>query len=261
MLKVIIYFNVLLLFLMSFFFLKVINNSKELKRIKNLIIVYIIYDLLSITICYGDLVQIGWNFFLVIPISLLSLIIYIIDIVLIQKKITKRDKSNKKISVKYIVIMILPIVLFLIPYSFELYVINKCDFLLKYNYQNGIIQSDDSYLAIINNKPVEITLQKNLFNRQGKAVNINHYVIVYSDINNQQFNNSMIKKIALDAKEKSKDAKSATIDYIPDGKYAIVTLLSSKNGGSILGEYFYSNGKYIKDVVTHGSLDSITYYK
>lgn len=50
---------------------------------------------------------------------------------------------------------------------YELYVINNCNYLLKYNYQTGIIQSDDTYIAIINNKPVTITLQKNLFNRKG----------------------------------------------------------------------------------------------
>ena len=38
-------------------------------------------------------------------------------------------------------------------------------------------------------------------------------------------------------------------------------LTSKENSGSILGEYFYSNNKYVKSIHTHGSLKSITYYK
>lgn len=65
---------------------------------------------------------------------------------------------------------------------YELYVINNCNYLLKYNYQTGIIQSDDTlYIAIINNKPVTITLQKNLFNRKGFSAKKLNYNIIYTN--------------------------------------------------------------------------------
>ena len=105
---------------------------------------------------------------------------------------------------------------------YELYVINNCNYLLKYNYQNGIIQSDDTYIAIINNKPVTITLQKNLFNRKGFSAKKLNYNIIYtngveistrdSSYNKIIVENEDIKKIALDAKERCPSAIGAFID-------------------------------------------------
>ena len=97
---------------------------------------------------------------------------------------------------------------------YELVMINKCDYLLKYNYQNGWVQSDDTYVAIVHNKPVSITLQKNLFNREGRTVQNINYDITYNDIveisistkdtgySKTIIENEEIEKIALDAKEK-----------------------------------------------------------
>lgn len=139
---------------------------------------------------------------------------------------------------------------------------------MKYNYQDGIVQSDDTYIAIINNKPVSITLQKNLFNRKGLSTNELNYNIIYTNnieisTENSKFEkiiieNEDIKKIALDAKERCPSAKGADIDYFSEGKYAIIALTSER---TLLGEYFYYNNTYIKNINTHGSLDSITYYK
>ena len=142
---------------------------------------------------------------------------------------------------------------------------------MKYNYQNGIIQSDDTYIAIINNKPVSITLQKNLFNRKGLSTNELNYNIIYTNsteilAENSEYEktiieNEDIKKIALDAKERCPSAKGAYIDYFSEGKYAIIVLTSEENHETQLGEYFYYNNTYIKNINTYGNLDSITYYK
>ena len=84
---------------------------------------------------------------------------------------------------------IIPVIVFIIPYVYELYVINNCNYLLKYNYQNGIIQSDDTYIAIINNKPVTITLQKNLFNRKGFS---NVYIWEYAALVTFPYKNMLV---------------------------------------------------------------------
>lgn len=110
-------------------------------------------------------------------------IIHIVSICCINRKIKKSNNTDYNIlSIKkYIILSIIPVIVFIIPYVYELYVINNCNYLLKYNYQTGIIQSDDTYIAIINNKLVTITLQKNLFNRKGFSAKKLNYNIIYTN--------------------------------------------------------------------------------
>lgn len=274
MLKSAIYCNVFILLIMSIFFMtKIFKNNSDLKNIRKLIIIYIIFNFISFYLCNSEIVDTGWDLIFLLPISIISFVIHIVSICCINKKIKKLDNTDcNSFSIKkYIIISIIPVIVFIIPYIYELYVINNCNYLLKYNYQNGIIQSDDTYIAIINNKPVSITLQKNLFNRKGLSTNELNYNIIYtngieistrdSKYNKIIIENEDIKKIALDAKERCPSARGAYIDYFSEGKIAIIVLMSEETHGTQLGEYFYYDNTYIKSINTHGSLESITYYK
>ena len=274
MLKSAIYCNVFILLIMSIFFMtKIFKKNSDLKNIRKLIIIYIIFNFISFYLCNSEIVDTGWDLIFLLPISIISFVIHIVSICCINKKIKKLDNTDcNSFSIKkYIIISIIPVIVFIIPYIYELYVINNCNYLLKYNYQNGIIQSDDTYIAIINNKPVSITLQKNLFNRKGLSTNELNYNIIYtngieistrdSKYNKIIIENEDIKKIALDAKERCPSARGAYIDYFSEGKIAIIVLMSEETHGTQLGEYFYYDSTYIKSINTHGSLESITYYK
>lgn len=274
MLKSAIYCNVFILLIMSIFFMtKIFKKNNDLKNIRKLIIIYIIFNFISFYLCNSEIVDTGWDLIFLLPISIISFIIHMVSICCINKKIKKIDNTNcNSFNIKkYIIISIIPVIVFIIPYIYELYVINNCNYLLKYNYQNGIIQSDDTYIAIINNKPVSITLQKNLFNRKGLSTNELNYNIIYtngieistrdSKYNKIIIENEDIKKIALDAKERCPSARGAYIDYFSEGKIAIIVLMSEETHGTQLGEYFYYDNTYIKSINTHGSLESITYYK
>lgn len=274
MLKSSIYCNVFILLIMSIFFMtKIFKKNSDLKNIRKLIIIYIIFNFISFYLCNSEIVDTGWDLIFLLPISIISFVIHIVSICCINKKIKKLDNTDcNSFSIKkYIIISIIPVIVFIIPYIYELYVINNCNYLLKYNYQNGIIQSDDTYIAIINNKPVSITLQKNLFNRKGLSTNELNYNIIYtngieistrdSKYNKIIIENEDIKKIALDAKERCPSARGAYIDYFSEGKIAIIVLMSEETHGTQLGEYFYYDNTYIKSINTHGSLESITYYK
>ena len=269
MLKSAIYINVFLLFIMSIFFLvKVFNKKTELKMPRTIIVVYMVFNTISFIICSSGIIEVDWNFIFLFPISLISFILYIIGICGVKSNNTI---SNNFVFKKYIILIIIPILIFIIPYIYELYVINNCNYLLKYNYQNGIIQSDDTYIAIINNKPVTVTLQKNLFDRRGYFTSELNYDITYTDgieiskkysiYNKKNIEKEDIKKIAMDAKERCPSAKSSFIDYFSEGNYAIIELLSEDGYGTVLGEYFYYNNTYIKNITTHGSLESIIYYE
>ena len=274
MLKSAIYCNVFILLIMSIFFLtRIFMKNSDLKKLRKLIIIYIIFNLISFYLCGSEIVDIGWDFIFLFPISIISFIIHIVSICCINRKIKKLNNTDYNIlSIKkYIILGIIPVIVFIIPYVYELYVINNCNYLLKYNYQNGIIQSDDTYIAIINNKPVTITLQKNLFNRKGFSAKKLNYNIIYtngveistrdSSYNKIIVENEDIKKIALDAKERCPSARGAFIDYFSEGNYAIIVLMLEETYGSQLGEYFYYDNTYIQSINTHGSLESITYYK
>lgn len=271
MLKSAIYCNVFILLIMSIFFMtKIFKKNRNLKKIRKLIIIYIIFNFISFYLCNSEIVGIGWDFIFLVPISIITFIIHIVSICCINKKIKKLNNNNcNSLSVKkYIIAIIIPVIVFIIPYIYELYVINNCNYLLKYNYQNGIIQSDYTYIAIINNKPVSITLQKNLFNRKGLSTNELNYNIIYTNgieislrSNGDEIivENEDIKKIALDAKERCPSASKAYIDYFSEGKIAIIVLVPENTYG--IQEYFYYDNTYIKSINTHGSLEAITYYK
>ena len=274
MLKSAIYCNVFILLIMSIFFLTRISmKNSDLKKLRKLIIIYIIFNFISFYLCGSEIVDIDWDLIFLFPISIISFIIHIVSICCINRKIKKTNNTDYNIlSIKkYIILSIIPVIVFIIPYVYELYVINNCNYLLKYNYQNGIIQSDDTYIAIINNKPVTITLQKNLFNRKGVSAKKLNYDIIYtngveistrdSSYNKIIVENEDIKKIALDAKERCPSARGAFIDYFSEENYAIIVLMLEETYGSQLGEYFYYDNTYIQSINTHGSLESITYYK
>ncbi len=280
MLKGAIYLNVFLFFIISMYFLFESNKeNKKLITLNNLIKVYIMYILISMYICYfSEIVEIDWDIFYIIPISFISIIICFIGVSRTNKLIKNTKKNDNNRSIKYTILMIIPSLLFVSSYLFELYVINKCDYILKYNYQNGFVTSEDTYIAIVNNKPVTVTLQKNIFNRKettyrysGSGDICEEYEAIYKDsieLSKRDSNydkviieNEKIEKIAKDAKERTKDTKGASINYFPKGEYAIIELTSEEGHGSVLGEYFYSNGEYIKDITTHGSLESITYFE
>lgn len=274
MLKSAIYCNVLILLIISIFLMvKIFKKKSNLIKIRKLIIIYIIFNFISFRLCNSEIVDTGWDLIFLLPISIITLIIHIISICCINKKIKKLNNTDcNSLNVKkYTIVSIIPIIVFIIPYIYELYVINNCNYLLKYNYQNGIIQSDDTYIAIINNKPVSITLQKNLFNRKGLSTNELNYNIIYTNnieisTENSKYEkiiieNEDIKKIALDAKERCPSARGAYIDYFSEGKYAIITLMEEEPYGTVLEEYFYYDNTYIKSINTYGGLKSITYYK
>ena len=273
MLKNAIYCNVFILLIMSIFFMiRIFNKKSDLKKIRQLIIIYLIFNFISFYLCNGEIIETGWDGLFLFPLSIISFIIYIISICCINRKIKKSNNTNyNNLSIKkYSILIIIPVIVFIIPYMYELYIINNCNYLLQYNYQNGIIQSDDTYIAIINNKPVTLTLQTNLFNRKGIVTNNLYYDIIYtndieistrdSSYNKITMENEDIKNIALNARERCPSAKGASLYYFSEGKYAIITLTSEETHGTVLGEYFYYDNTYIQSINTHGSLESIIYY-
>ena len=271
MVKLAIYFNgYWILFASLFFAFRVLNKNTDLRKARQLVVVYLIWNYISYKLFISDMVDTGWDFLMFFPMSLLSLLLEIVGIIRTSLKIKKlKDEECKKDSLrKFIIISLIPIAIFLIPYSYELYIMNHCTYLLEYYYEG-----DYTYYAIINDRPVAITLQENIFYRPSVETEEVNYDIEYGDgieITTLDENhdwviveNEYIKKIATDAKEKYPEATDASIDYFVEGGYAIVRFSEwkTKNLGTVIGEYFYSGETGVTSSRTHGSLRRVTYYE
>ena len=270
MLKSAIYLNVFIIFVVSIYLIiQVFKKDSDLKKLLMVVILYMIFDIISICLFYGEIVDTGWNLIFVLPVSVIVFIINIISVCFISTKlINSKVKSSFK---KYIILSLIPVIVFLVPYLYELYIINNCEYLIKYNYQGGIVQSDDSYLAIINHKPVTITLQNNLFNREANYTKIEYYEVSYTNgivistrtdgYKLKEVANNDLQLIALDAQKRHPNAKGGYIEYFKEGNYAIIELTTEDGHGILLGEYFYYNNTYVKRIQTHGNIESIAYFQ
>ena len=70
MLKSAIYCNVFILLIMSIFFLtRIFMKNSDLKKLRKLIIIYIIFNFISFYLCDSEIVDIGWDFIFLFPIK------------------------------------------------------------------------------------------------------------------------------------------------------------------------------------------------
>lgn len=270
MLEGAIYINTLIFLALSVFFLgRLFRKSTATQKLRLPIIITLVLDLINTILCFSDIVEIDWDIIYLFPISALAFILCVIGIIRADKLgKSQTDESSAKLNLTlYILLAIVPALFLVVPFAYESYILYSCEYLLKFNYQNGIIQSEDTYIAIINHKPTTITLQ---IDRKGKTANSIHYDVSYVDgtkittrdshFNKVPVEDNNLEKVATDAKKRNPSAQGGTIYYFPEGKYAIIHVTSGEGSGLVLGEYFYYNNNYVSNIDTHGSLETITYY-
>ena len=270
MLKGAIYLNTFIFLVLSIFFLgQLFRKSAATQKLRLPLVITLILDIINATFYFNDIIEVDWDIIYLFPISALAAILCIIGIIRTNKLgKAQTDKTTTKLNLTlYTLLAIVPALLAIVPFAYESYLLYNCEYLLKFNYQNGIIQSDDTYIAIINHKPTTITLQ---LNRKGKTTDKQYYEVSYVDgtkvtTRDSKFNkvlaeNNNLEKIAADAKKKAPSAQGGSIYYFPEGKYVIIHVTSDEGSGLVLGEYFYYNNNYVSDIDTHGTLETVTYY-
>ena len=95
MLKNAIYCNVFILLIMSIFFMiRIFNKKSDLKKIRQLIIIYIIFNFISFYLCNGEIIETGWDGLFLFPLSIISFIIYIISIRCIRGKEERAERKT-----------------------------------------------------------------------------------------------------------------------------------------------------------------------
>lgn len=255
MLRFAMYLNVLILTIISIvIFINVIKKKKS----KDISIIYLIYIISNYLLFINDLVETGWNL-------LFIKIAFIIDAVLLILSICYKKARKENISiVNKTLLILIPIIIFIVPFSYETYLMNKCSYIIKYNYQNGIVQSDNTYIAIVDNKPINITLCKNIFNKKDtytlKSNNLNSYEIKYQDdsiliekLSGTEDYTENIKNISENIKEKYSSAIGANIYYLPDENSAIISIEEENNC------LYYNNG-LISTINAYGGIEEISFY-
>lgn len=115
-----------------------------------------------------SIVETGWKVILLVPIALVTVILLLISF--IRNCIMRKNLVDKPSMVMTIGVLAVPILLFVATYIYELNQLKHCDYLVHFNYQNGIVQSDHTYIAIRDHKAVPVTLTKMPGKRQSSFV-------------------------------------------------------------------------------------------
>jgi len=270
MFKSALYLVLAIVFIFSFvYFIRSLNRSSG-KKSNVLAIAFLVLDFINYFFFSSDFIDIGLELLLVDGVALLAAALLVTSLIITNLKRSREKNGFSKIVVGMLIAI--PFLILLVPIGYETYLLNKCSYLLTYNYQNGIIQSDDTYIAIVDGKPVTVTLQKNILGRQSTAFTSDYGGSVYCNLvfegENITFEDPeetpqdavTILAVARDARIRQSAALSASADYFPEGNYTIITLCDQENGGTVLAEYFYSGSEFVDEVFTEGNLSSVAYY-
>lgn len=284
MFKSAMYLDVFMVMTMSIICLIITCITKKEKNLKDMRFMAIIFKIINVALlflsCYSNLIEVDWDFLFLIPEALLTVLLTLIILIVTDKKLDKYFKETKNIfniSLNAIVPIAIPIIIFIIPLIYELIIINNCEIMLNYNYQNGIIISENTHIAITDNRAVNTTLNQNMSFRTKEEMSYREadtYEVTYennimikkrdSHYDYKEVQDERIRKIAEDVKTRYPLATELNITSFKDGKYNIVYIekqVEGKDYTTHLETVFYKNAKYVQKIETHGNLDSVIYYK
>lgn len=209
-------------------------------------------------------VDLDWGLLLVYLIFAVTEVLFIITI--IKCNISKVWKTGTPLRNASIAMIVIPILLFVITYSYELFRLNTCDYLIHYNYQNGIATSEDTYLAVTGHKPAKVTLVNNPFERDirrkytGIANNI-FCSIIFGENGERELNlydegskeyESVFDKLGAEIYNEDPSIDRIEIHYIPEENDAIVRVAADK--------YIYHDNKKTSKLNAVGSIRKIIVY-
>lgn len=264
MLKAVFYFNVLFFGLTSIFLCKYSFSKNAKFNWAMEAVALLVLSLLNL-ILIGKCVDIGWNFLLIDCVFLVTEILYIISF--IKFLLSKKVKSETPALPAVIALIAVPVVLFVASYTYELFRLNTCDYLVKYNYQNGIIISNDTYFAVSEHKPAKVSLINNLFNRKSTSeytgiatyIQCNIYFSDNGEMELRTYNDrskvyeSIFEALGSAIISENPETEYIEIKHIPEENDAIVRFRNS-------GDYLYHDNERIGKFNAKGDLDEVIVY-
>lgn len=218
----------------------------------------------------NGIVDIGWDMLLIAPMSVIAIVFLIAGVIIANGKKMGKEKEVKA-SVA-IISIIVPMLIFLVPFIYEASVLNQCSYLVTYNYQNGIITSDYYYIAIADDKAVSITLDNDFWGRestysQAPYTQENAYHIKVADngtetvekLSGEADYSSEILAVYENVKKKFPTITDMHITYLAEEQSAIFTVRYIDNRAAYK-EYF-CHGDKLKEIKIPGNIYSIDYFE
>lgn len=264
MLKACLYFNWFFYGLLSILICK--NSFSKNSKI-NWAIEAIILMLLSFInlLLFDKCMEIDWNFLFIVPVFAVTEVLYLISFF---RCIFTRKEKHALTTLPAVVLAVVPAMLFIGSYTYEMIKLNTCDYLVKYNYQSGMVISEDTFFAVKQQKAAKVTLVNNLFNRKsikeytGIATNIqcsidfsdkdDMKIIMYDD--RSRAYEPVFRELGTEIFKANPNENRIEIHYIPEKKDAIVRFFNA-------GDYLYHETERVCELKTHGDLDEIIVYK
>lgn len=269
-----------------------IKTKNKFITINNLItsicfIFYYILDLFIIPNIFGIIM--GWDTLIIGLFSGISSIVLIISIIVNLVKISKNLKEDTNLFIKhYPKLLLLPLVLIGITFIYELTILNNAELILLFEYNEGIINTDRTYVAVNKNSAKTFTISKDFKSSNKETKEYLYYdieednngeIIItsdYHDPNLEKIDIELVKKIYKDTNYKKSESAiklyeddenvvyrgylaklEGTDYYIMD--YLIST--SDRGGGTGLGSAIFYKDKFVDDLNASGDLDTIYLYK
>jgi len=268
-----IYFNFVFVFIgaLSLFITSLIKSVKKKSNIIG--IALIVFSIIELVMLRYDIIEFDWNELFLLPTAFASLILSIVGVIVANAR--RKIKTDKmKLGIELAVVLA-PVILFAIPYSYETYIINNCDYIITYNYQNGVVTSDDTYIALTDGKKTEINLKEPIiFGKKEHTFNarvIGFYSVYYGDELEVEtkYGDEAYADRALEITDAIKEADDLIFEsylyYIPEKDIAIIKVFHKQNNTQVsiaysADEYCYIDGEFIP-MRFSGDFESLTYYE
>lgn len=285
--RVFVYVISILLFIIS-----IKNKNKVASKINiGVGIFFIVYLVFSITILTELLgIETGWevlfNFFVVA----IDIVVLITGIIINSMKLKRKEleeKDNKASKIFATISVSVPLVMVITSFIYELSFLNKCDLVLEFNYQNGIVISETTRVTVGKKFCKEISISEEFKNKEAKYLESYTYdieenkdgeIIITSDYDDPELleiDIETVKKIYKDENYTKKESAlrlyedesnvvyKGIITKIKGTDYYIVEHLIStedRGGGTGLGSAVYYKTNFVNDIDVAGSIDVIYSY-
>lgn len=264
--------------------ISIITKNKCINKNNLKISIFMLIYLISELFLIDKLVDIGFEFVLILVFSLISSIILIISIIINKKKLSKNIDGQSNYFIKhYSKLFIFPVVLIIaIVFLYELFIINNADLIMVYR-ERKILNVNTTQIALNQKYGKKFSINLNLIKLDKLNVSILNYEVEENQLKKDLIINSyddpylvkidknIIEKVLYDDNytknqevvEFYKNDKTtilkADITTIVGTNYYIVKhyLWSKEHYGELLGEAIYYNDKFVADLNVTGDLEEV----
>lgn len=271
MLRIAMYAEVFILLVVSVVLL-ICAISKNVKKKSNIVAgAYLVMTIGLLFLIDSEIVDFDWNLLILNPAVILVGIILIAG--MIVANVRRKNKPEHLEPWIKAVAIIIPVLVFVVPFAIETYLLNACDVYIKYNYQNGWVTSVDTNYAIVKDIPYVVTLNKNIVERNDEHRisngGWNEYIVTFDGDDQPVIDTSWsdvsyvesVSKIATQVKQTFANIDRMWIYYISDTGNAIISVeYNESNINSDYKDYYYCADKII-EIDAAGNLEEIMYYK